>query len=90
MLAMLRDAQHSTFCLKGDKAEPSVLRAVDLVSWQVDIHDVPEVLEVVLCEHRFCLQQPLTMGACLDKTHQAAEGQHTCIHRALSEKGLVP
>ena len=51
VLAMLRDAHHGALRLKGDKAEPPVLRAVDLVSWQVNVHDVPKILEVILSAH---------------------------------------
>ena len=88
MLAMLRDAHHGTLRLEGDKAKPSVLRAVDLVSWQVHVHDIPEVLEVVLCKQYFLSQLYLTLKVCSDTDYRAAGWQHTCIHHAHEWEGL--
>ena len=48
VLAVLRYAHDSALCLKGHEAKTSVLGAVHLVPWQVHIHDVPKILEVVL------------------------------------------
>ena len=48
VLAVLRNAHDSTLSLKGHEPKPSVLGAVHLVPWQVHVHDITKILEVVL------------------------------------------
>lgn len=58
MLAVRVDAQHGALCLKCHKAEAAVLRAVDLVSRQVHIHDIAKLGKILLYTTTATICQP--------------------------------